>query len=81
MYVTKDEAVVVGAVVTSAIVVADSAAVVVDVDVNGAADDAVDTAGAVVDAGFAAALSDTCSQHNSNTKLTPSQQCASPPAP
>ena len=69
MYVTKDEAVVVGAVVTSAIVVATSAAVV-----------AIDTADAVVDADIAAVLPDTCSQHNSNT-IFPYQQFASPPAP
>ena len=79
MYVTKDEAVVVGAVVTSAIVVATGAAVVVVVDVN-AAVVAVDTADAVVDAGVAAVLPDTCSQHNSNT-IFPYQQFASPPAP
>ena len=51
--------------------------VVVDVD---AAVVAVDTADAVVDAGVAAALSDTCSQHNSNTTF-PYQQAASPPPP
>ena len=53
--------------------------VVVDDDVD-AAVVAVDTADAVVDAGVAAALSDTCSQHNSNTKF-PYQQLASPPPP
>ena len=87
LYVTKDEAVVVAAVVTSATVVAAGAAVVVVVvvvvdvvDVD-AAVVAVDTADAVVDAGVAAALSDTCSQHHSNAVYTPSQQATSPPPP
>ena len=81
LYVTKDEAVVVAAVVTSATVVATDAAVVVDVVDVDAAVVAVDTADAVVDAGVAAALSDTCSQHHSNAVYTPSQQATSPPPP
>ena len=64
MYVTKDEAVVVGAVVVSAAVV--GAAVVV----VGAAVVVVDTADAVVDAGAGAGVvatpPDTCSQHDAN---------------